>query len=46
MRLMTLSTLVALSSVLSAQAPAAFLQVNFTASAENFRAATEEYRDI
>jgi hypothetical protein len=46
MRLMPLSTLVALSSVLSAQAPTTFLQVNFTASAENFRAATEEYRDI
>jgi hypothetical protein len=43
---MTLSALLALSGPLLAQAPATSLQVNFTASAEQFRAATEEYRDI
>ncbi len=46
MRLMTFSTLVALSCVLSAQAPTPSLQVNFTASTEKFGAATEEYRAI
>ena len=45
MRLMTLSALLALSSAL-AQAPAPALQVNFTAAAEAFGPATEEYRDI
>ena len=46
MRLMTCLTLVAFSSVLTAQTPAPFLQVNFTASTEKFGAATEEYRAI
>jgi hypothetical protein len=46
MRLMTLSALLALSSALPAQAPATSLKVNFTASAENFSAATDAYRDI
>jgi hypothetical protein len=45
-RLMILSVLLALSSPLLGQAPATSLQLNFTASAEGFRAATEEYRDI
>jgi hypothetical protein len=45
-RLMTLSALLALSSPLLAQTPATSLAVNFTASAEAFHAATEEYRDI
>jgi hypothetical protein len=44
---MTLSaaTLI-LSSTLLAQAPATSLDVRFTASADSFRDATEEYRDI
>ncbi len=46
MRLLILATFLAWSSSLSAQAPATFLQVNFTASAEKFGAATEEYRAI
>ena len=46
MRVMTLSALLVLSSPLLAQAPASSLKVNFTASAEAFGAATEEYRDI
>jgi hypothetical protein len=46
MRLMTLSALLALLTAPFTQAPATSLQVNFTASAESFRDATEEYRDI
>jgi hypothetical protein len=46
MRVMTLSALLAFSSPLLAQSPATSLKVNFTASAEAFGAATEEYRDI
>lgn len=46
MPLMTLAALLALSGLLLAQAPASSLQLNFTASAEGFRSATEEYRDI
>ena len=46
MRLMILSVLLALSSPLLGQAPATSPQLNFTASAESFRTATEEYRDI
>ncbi len=46
MQLMTLGLLLALSRPLLPQAPAAPLAVNFTASADAFRAATEEYRDI
>ena len=46
MRLMALSALLAFSSTLLAQTPGPSLQVNFTASAETFRAATEEYRAI
>jgi hypothetical protein len=46
MRVMTLSALLVLSSPLLAQAPVTSLKVNFTASAEAFGAATEEYRDI
>src|SRR5687768_16367849 len=45
-RLMTLAALLALSSTLLSQSPSTSLDVNFTASAEAFRAATEEYRDI
>jgi hypothetical protein len=45
-RLMTLAVLLALSRPLLSQAPATSLDVIFTASAEAFRAATEEYRDI
>ena len=46
MRLMTLAVLLALSSPLLSQAPARSLAMNFTASADSFRAATEEYRGI
>jgi hypothetical protein len=45
-RLMPLSVLLALSTLGLAQAPATSLNVNFTASAETFHSATEEYRDI
>ena len=45
-RLLTLAVLLALSSPLLSQAPARTLAVNFTASADSFRAATEEYREI
>jgi hypothetical protein len=45
-RLMTLAVLLALSRPLLSQAPATSLDVHVTASAEAFRAATEEYRDI
>jgi hypothetical protein len=40
------SAVMALSIPLHAQTPAASLEVKFTPSAENFREATEEYRDI
>ena len=46
MRLMTLAVLLAASSPLLGQAPTGSLVVNFTASADAFRAATGEYRDI
>lgn len=46
MRLTTMSALLALSAPLLAQAPATPLKVNFTASAEAFRDATDQYRDI
>lgn len=46
MRLMLLSVLLGSSTLGLAQAPAPSLNVNFTASAETFRPATEEYRDI
>ena len=46
MRVMIVPALLALSGPLLAQAPAPSLKVNFTASAEDFRAATEEYREI
>ena len=46
MRVMIVSALLALSGPLLAQAPAPSLKVNFTASADDFRAATEEYREI
>jgi hypothetical protein len=45
-RLMIVSALLALSSPVLAQAPTPSLIVNFTASADAFRVATEEYRDI
>jgi hypothetical protein len=46
MRMTILSALLALSTALSAQAPSTRLAVNFTASADAFGAATEEYRGI
>ena len=46
MRLMTLAVLLALSSPVLSQAPATSLDVKFTATAEAYRAPTEEYRDI
>ena len=46
MRLMSLSVLLVSATLGLTQAPAASLNVNFTASAETFRSATEEYRDI
>lgn len=46
MRTTVLLTVLALSGSIFAQGPGATFHVNFTASAEQFRAATEEYRDI
>ena len=46
MRLVTASALLVLSGSLFAQALDASLALNFTASAESFHSATEEYRDI
>lgn len=46
MRLMSLSVLLLSATLGRTQAPADSLNVNFTASAETFRSATEEYRDI
>ncbi|HZM94704.1 MAG TPA: hypothetical protein VFB92_14845 [Vicinamibacterales bacterium] len=46
MRPMILAALLALSTPLLGQAPASSLQLNFTPSADDFRAATEEYRGI
>ena len=46
MRLMILAALLTLSSPFLGQAPTPSLQLNFTASAESFSAATQEYRDI
>jgi hypothetical protein len=46
MRLMIVAALLTLSSPLRGQVPTPSLQLNFTASAESFNAATQEYRDI
>ena len=46
MRPIALPVFLALSSAVLAQAPAKPLELRFAASAENFRAATDEYRDL